>query len=145
MNTSIIVALFSFLGLIINSILLIKTNKKLNDANVNKANSEATNLQVSSASKLINDLRKELERQSKQLEELREEVSQLKTQEKVHLIEKLRLEEKIQALVDENSALKIQVDNNKKSYSEKIQRLNDKIKNLSKELDLHTKSHGKPN
>jgi chromosome segregation ATPase len=145
METPIIVGLLSFLGLLINSVLLIKTNKKINEANVNKVNSEATNLQILSASKLIQDLRLELERQSKQLDQLRDEVAELKSQEKVHLIEKLRLEEKIQSLVDENKLLKEQMDTNKKSYTDKIQRLNDKIKILSKELDSYTKSHEKNN
>jgi chromosome segregation ATPase len=139
MEPTTIVALFSLIGLVINTLLLAKTNKKLNDANTSKANSESTNIQISSASKLIQDLRVELDRQSKQLEELRQEVIALKDQEKVHLIEKIRLEEKIQSLVDENKALKLQVDNNKRSYTDKIERLNTKIKQLSSELEHYSK------
>jgi predicted nucleic acid-binding Zn-ribbon protein len=140
MEPTTIVALFSFVGLIINTLIIIKTNKKFNDANTDKTNSESTNLQVTSASKLIQDLRIELDRQSEQLKQLKAEVSELKNQEKVHLIEKLRLEEKIQSLVDENKTLKLQVESNKRSYTDKIERLNVKIKNLSAELDTYSKT-----
>lgn len=117
-----------------------RNNKKLNNSQTVRNDSESINLQINSASKIIQDLRIELDRQSKQLDQLKEEVTELKSQERVHLVEKIRLEEKIQALVDENKTLKTQVESNKRSYTEKIERLNVKIKNLSTELESYSRT-----
>jgi chromosome segregation ATPase len=140
MDTAVLISLISFLGMLINSFMTHRNNKKLNNSQTVRNDSESINLQINSASKIIQDLRIELDRQSKQLDQLKEEVTELKSQERVHLVEKIRLEEKIQALVDENKTLKTQVESNKRSYTEKIERLNVKIKNLSTELESYSRT-----
>lgn len=132
------------LSLVISLVVAIWTITKFfidRKANKNKLTAETDNLNISSSTLIMQQMREELARQDEKLKELKVEIELLKGQEKLHFLEKVRLEEKIQKLTSENESLRIMVEENKVSYTLKISDLNESIAKLTGELKLYKTKH----
>lgn len=128
--TAIIIAVLSLLGSLYATYANNKANKLKNSA-------ETFDIQIDSAKKIMEELRTELERQKETILELKHEINILKTQEKIHIIEKIRLEERIEVLMKENTSLQEQIDNNRNIYNQQIMGLDDQIAKLKGQLNRY--------
>lgn len=131
MELTTLISIIALIGTLIQAILTYIANNKKNHA-------EAENLNANSSDIIIRNMRVELDRYGAQIKELQQEINILKTQEKIHLIEKIRLEERIQNLIKENEELRNMVEENKISYTSKILGLNELIEQLQKDLSVHS-------
>ena len=141
METSILIAIISLIGVIVNSFILHSNNKDKNKVHLLKNGIDARNTEMIIARELMEELRITVEEHKKKIKDLSQEIGSLKQKENFHKIEKLRLEEKISKLVQENKELKIKVSNNQTMYKKEIEILKDKIKTLSRDLNNYTDEH----
>lgn len=129
-TVSLLVAISALAGTLYQGYLNYKNTSKKNEAEASKAFAEADHIQIESATTIILQMRIQLDRQATEIKELQNEIQLLKSQEKIHLLEKIRLEEVIQKLTEENNDLRKMVEENKVSYTDKIEDLNNQIKTL---------------
>ena len=129
-TVAIIASISALLGTLYQGYITYKNTNKKNNAEATKALAEADHIQIESATSIILQMRIQLDRQASEIKELQNEIQLLKSQEKIHLLEKIRLEEVIQKLTDENSELRKMVEENKTSYISKIEELNQQISDL---------------
>lgn len=137
-TVSLLVAVIALSGTLYQAYLNYKNTNKKNEAEASKALAEADHIQIESATTIILQMRIQLDRQASEIKELQNEIQLLKSQEKIHLLEKIRLEEVIQKLTEENNELRKMVEENKQSYTTKIEDLNELIKSLQGELNTYT-------
>ncbi len=132
MEASLIVALIALLGTISGIITNYRLNRKINESQSKRIEIEADRLLFDYKNTVIKDL-------SEQLTILRKEVDVLKTHEILHLEEKLRLEQRIETLINENKQLQASIIENKESYDTDLKQLKAKIKLLEKEIGEYKK------
>lgn len=132
MEASLIVALIALLGTISGIITNYRLNRKINESQSKRIEIEADRLLFDYKNTVIKDL-------GEQLTILRKEVDVLKTHEILHLEEKLRLEQRIEILINENKQLQASIIENKESYDVDLKQLKAKIKLLEKEIGEYKK------
>lgn len=137
---SLLIAIIAVVGSLWNSYLINRFSKKKTLAETKKLEAESINIEMDAAQKIIQELKQELERQKEKLTELTVEIDILKKNETSHLYEKIRLESKIQKLVEENAFLQKQIEENKITYTTEIALLNVQIKKLEEELSKYKNS-----
>lgn len=128
MELSLWVAIIGIVGTIINSFLI--SNSKFNGASAKKANAEADKLIYELKNAAIKDLQK-------QIDELKEEIVILKKQEFIHIKEKVRLEQIILNLTEQNETLRKSLE----TSSKEISHLTKQIDNLRLELNSFKNKH----
>jgi len=104
-----------------------------------KLKAEVFDIQIDSTRKIMEELRTELDRQKLKIQELTGEIVLLKSQEKIHIIEKVRLEERINVLTLENEELRLRVESNRIVYNQQLVALDDQIVKLKSELQKYRK------
>ena len=134
METSLIIAVLSLLGVVIKSIYDYYQSKKTDSAIAHKLFTESNRIEYDTAINLVNTLKKEVDSYKKELEELRKIVKELRTTEESHMIEKLKLEGKIELLISENLSLRQQIEQNKLQYEDEIKILKEEIKKLQEKI-----------
>ena len=122
-DTSIVVAVISLITALLTAMYARASNKKVNTANAKKLNAEADTLIYDLQNQAILNLQD-------QINQLKKEVDSMRKQEHIHVQEKIRLEEKIFLLRNENTLLK----ENLKLSNKEISELNKQIKILRSDL-----------
>jgi chromosome segregation ATPase len=130
--TAVFIAIISLLGSLYATFTQSKNNKIPNETNSFTA-------QINAAKVIMQELREELDRQKVIIKELKDEINSLKSQEKTYLIEKIRMEEKLEQLSLENTKLHFEIENNRILYTNQIDNLNIEIDSLRKELTKYKK------
>ena len=128
MELSLWVAIIGIVGTIINSFLI--SNSKFNGASAKKANAEADKLIYDLKNETIKDLQS-------QIDELKAEILMLKKQEFIHIKEKVRLEQIILNLTEQNETLRKSLE----TSSKEISHLTKQIDNLRLELNSFKNKH----
>lgn len=132
MDLTLAAALLALLGTIASTITNYRLNRKINESQSKRIEIEADRLLFDYKNTVIKDL-------GEQLTILRKEVDVLKTHEILHLEEKLRLEQRIEILINENKQLQASIIENKESYDIDLKQLKAKIKSLEKEISEYKK------
>jgi chromosome segregation ATPase len=131
MEPALIIAIISLLGMIVNSIF----NFKKNDASARRDLAEAKNIEYGTAIDLVNQLKIQVEEQSKKIDELKEKVEHLEQMEGKYLAEKRKLEAKVIELTSENEKLKARILSNKVNYTEQINKLQEELDLLEEKIN----------
>lgn len=124
-DTAIVIAIIGFIGSLSASYVVKKANEKFNRASAKKINAEADQLIYNFQSKVITDLQD-------QIDILKKDIQEMRNQEYIHLQEKIRLEEKIIILTNENFKLKQKLDVSSEEISKLTNQLNIMKKDLAK-------------
>lgn len=138
MEASIIIAIVSLLGVLLNSLFVYKSNKDKTSADISRTNADTTSVEVSTAREIIEELKQTVEEHREQIKMLQIEIKQLQLQEHIHLQEKIRLEEKIYALTEENKSLRNLMGKNELIYINQIDTMKLQIKKLKIDLEKYS-------
>lgn len=132
MEPSTLIALISLSGVVGKALFDYYKNKKLDSASANKTNEEAKTVEYDRAISLVHTLEERISIQKNEIDDLYKQLKELKENEGTHLLEKVKLEAKVELLIGENTSLRREVESNKIMYETKIEELGKEIESLKK-------------
>ena len=145
MDISIIISLVTLAGVLIKASFDRKDKKETLLLSSKKIDSDIMSTEITIAKELLDELRLTVEEHKHKINDLIEEINALKQQEKFDKLEKIRLEEKIRVLSDENNELKKQIKGNQTEYKKQIAGMKEQITKLRAVLKKYTDEHPEKN
>lgn len=134
MDISLVIAILSIVGTLINTYFQNRNKQKIENASARKLNIEGDEMLFAFKNKIIAELQQ-------QIDEVKKELQLVKEQNAIHITEKIRLEVRIEGLVEENNLLKNKLLLDSKIHKQELDSLKNRIYELNKDLQQYKKNH----
>lgn len=134
MDFSLIVAFIAIIGTLLNTYLNKKTNSKIDVASARKLDIEGDEMLFEFKNKVIAELQH-------QINDLKRELLLVKEQNAIHITEKIRLEVRIEGLVEKNNLLRNRIMLDSKVHEKELMELRSRIEIINRELQQYKKQH----